>query len=176
MSGTGKRLSLVEAEKMAAAIIEQIDGESYVVGSIRRKKAEVGDIEILVHHDAAIRLDVGVGPMFPGEYEKLKGGPRNIASVPWRYWRYWQLRQRKTGIHVDLFRFDDDNRGSMRLIRTGPADFSKRFVIALRRQGLCHEDGYVCEDTDDALRIACTNEHNAFRLAGMAYIDPENRH
>ena len=174
MSGTGKRLSLAEAEKMAAAIIEQIDGEAHVVSSIRRKKPEVGDVEILVHRDAAIRLDVGCGPMFLGEYEKLKGGPRNTASVPWRPWLYWQLRQRKTGIHVDLFRCDDDNRGSMMLIRTGPAEFSQHFVTMLRQHGCYHDLGYVM-DGDDHVVMSCPTEQDAFLLAGMTYIDPEKR-
>lgn len=175
MSATGKRLSLGEAEVMAAEIINQIDGEAHVVGSIRRKKAEVGDIEILVHRDAAIRLDVGCGPMFLGEYEKLKGGPRNISSVPWRPWRYWQLRQRKSGIHVDLFRFDDKNRGSMMVIRTGPAEFSRNFVIDLKRYGMCHRDGYI-RDLDDGMIHPCGSERVAFYCAQMPWTEPENRH
>jgi DNA polymerase/3'-5' exonuclease PolX len=102
----------------------------------------------------------------------LKGGPHKTASAPWRY---WQLRQRKSGIHVDLFRFDDYNRGSMMLIRTGPADFSRRFVMVLRDHNMRHDDGYIIEiDSDDT--VPCPTEESAFILAGLDYIEPEKRH
>lgn len=172
MSATGKRLSLAEADSMAAGIIEQIDGEAHVVGSIRRRKSDVGDIEILVHRDAEINLDIGVGPLYPGEYEKIKGGPRKTAAAPWRY---WQIRHRDSGVHVDLFRCDDKNRGSQMIIRTGPADFSQHFVTMLRRHGCYHDRGYVW-DSDDHIVMECPTEHDAFLLAHMTYTQPENRH
>lgn len=175
MSGTGKRLSLGEAEKLAAEIINQIDGEAYVVGSIRRKKVDVGDIEILVHIDATISLDVGLGPMYPGEYKTLKGGQRLGALVPWRYWK---LRQHESGIHVDIWRCDDDNRGSQMIIRTGPVEFSKRFVNELKRYGMCHKDGYMydVDPDDDDLIHPCGSERVAFHCAQMPWTEPENRY
>lgn len=172
MSETGKRLSLGEAEKLAASIITSIDGEAYVVGSIRRKKPEVGDIEILVHRDATINLDVGAGDMFPGAYETIKGGPSKRTD-----WKYWQLRHVASGVNIDMFRFDDDNRGSMMVIRTGPAEFSERFVTDLKRYGMCHRGGYIHDvyQDDDDLIHPCGSERVAFYCAQMPWTEPENR-
>lgn len=170
MSATGTQLLLREARTMALDIIAAIRGEAYVVGSIRRKKPEVGDIEILVHRDAKIDIDVGVGPLLPAAYETIKGGPRKKDD-----WKHWQLRHVASRVHVDLFRFDDDNRGSMMLIRTGPREFSQWFVESLHSYGYCHVEGYV-RDLDDDIRIVpCGDEHYAFRLARMTYIEPEKR-
>lgn len=169
MSTTGIKLPLAEARTMALDIIAAIKGEAYIAGSIRRCKREVGDIEILVHRDATIRLAVGAGPLLPAEYETIKGGPRKKDD-----WKYWQLRHCSSRVHVDLFRFDDNNRGSQMIIRTGPAKFSQHFVTMLRRNGCYHDLGYVM-DGDDHIVMSCPTEQDAFLLASMAYIEPEKR-
>lgn len=171
MSTTGTSIELHEAEQMAEKILMKIAGEAHIVGSIRRKKRHVGDIEILVHEDAGVNLDISPGPMFGGEFETLKGGPNDTNRGNWKY---WQIRHTESGVNVDLFRFNDDNRGSMSIIRTGPAEFSKKFVIALKGKGLCHSNGYIKGGGDDTA-IECPSERQAFEMAGMHYIEPENR-
>lgn len=164
MSVTGTRIPLHQAQEAGASILSTIHGEAHVVGSVRRQKPEVGDIEILVHVDAVVRIAIGAG-LFPSEFETNKGGRGN--------WRFWQIRNCFHGYVVDLYRFDDQNRGSMMLIRTGPAEFSQRFVTALRPHGYHHEDGYVRENS---MRIVtCETEEHAFELAGMKYVQPEVR-
>lgn len=73
---------------------------------------------------------------------------------------------------LDLFRFDVLNRGSIMLIRTGPWEFSRRFVVSLRRNGLVHERGYVRRN---GRVTGCPDEQTAFELAGMKYLEPEKR-
>ncbi len=163
MSQAGNRLALADAEWLAAGILEQIVGEAHVVGSVRRKRPEVGDIEIAVHESAVIKLSVAEG-LFPGDFRTIKGGKKN--------WRYWQLRH-NDGWILDLFRFDDHNRGSIILIRTGPVDFSHQFVVCLRRHGLRHENGYI-RDNHGTL-VACEDEQAAFAHVGMRYLEPECR-
>lgn len=170
MSITGTRLCLADALAMAKDIGRQIDGEAYAVGSVRRKKPEVGDIEILVHQDAEIMLDVGAGPLLPGEYESIKGGPGKRDD-----WKYWQLKHVASDVNIDLFRFDNANRGSMMLIRTGPREFSQGFVMALKRQGLRHMDGYIRSLHGGPSFIPCPDERKAFKFAAMTYIVPEKR-
>ncbi len=169
MSATGTRMNLATAEVYAADILHAITGEAHVVGSIRRKSKTVGDIEILVHWDAQIALDVSVGPLLPSEFDSIKGGPAKKDG-----WKYWQLHNTKHGYNLDLFRFDENNRGSMMLIRTGPAEFSKRYVMALNDHGLKHEGGYVRYKSDNEI-VACDDERRAFELAGMTYIEPPKR-
>ena len=167
MSATGIRLPLDEAQGIALGILAQINGEAHVVGSVRRLKSLVGDIEIAVHVDAAVDLSVGEGPLLPGAYETVKGGGKR--------WKYWQLRHVAQGYVVDLFRFDDMNRGSIMLIRTGPRDFSRWFVTAMLSQGLRHEGGYVRQDRPEGCIVPCPTEREAFALAGMTWTEPENR-
>lgn len=162
MSETGTRLTLHDADLIAANVQAAILGESIVAGSVRRRRPEVGDIEMLVHRHAAVRLSVREG-LYPGEWESVKGGGLD--------WSYWQL-QHANGYKLDLFRFDDNNRGSILLIRTGPWQFSKQFVIALRRRGFRHEGGYVKNDRGI---VPCPDEATAFRLAGMPFVAQQDR-
>lgn len=164
MSGTGTQLELAEAQQIAAQIIDRhISGEALVVGSVRRCRPRVGDIEICVHRRAAVELPVDVG-LFTGEYRTRVGGRRD--------WLFWQLEHIERGFVVDLFRFDDANRGSITLIRTGPARFSREFVTALRGRGFVHDNGYVRRG---GVVVPCPSETVAFELAGFAYISPEER-
>lgn len=147
-------------------VCDQIHGEAHIVGSVRRRMPDVGDIEILLNRSAAVRLDVG-RDLFPGEWETIKGGRSD--------WKYWQLRHVQTGHVLDLYRFDHLNRGSQMIIRTGPADFSKRFVSCLRDRGYRHEGGYVRTDDGDKVLVSCSTEVIAFKLAAMECRAPEDR-
>ncbi len=165
MSVTGSRLNLNQADSIAARLLSSIEGEAHVVGSVRRRRETVGDIELLVHVDAKVRLSVGLG-LFDSEFENVKGGNGE--------WRFWQIHHAELGYVVDLYRFNDLNRGSLMLIRTGPAAFSQRFVIALRSQGYHHEHGHV-RPANSLKIVPCETEELAFKLAGMHYIKPEER-
>lgn len=163
---TGTRMPLGVATDRAYYVLDHITGEATIVGSIRRKKPDVGDIEILVHRDAQVELPVQVG-LYAGAFVTVKGGGRG--------WKYWQIEHLSDGWRCDLFRCDDDNRGSLMLIRTGPRDFSQRYVMALTKHaGLVHRDGYV-RMPDSGTVVPCPTEHKAFSLAGMRYIEPEGR-
>lgn len=166
MSATGKRMKRDEADLIARTVVNDIIGEALAVGSIRRRAAEVGDIEIALHVNAVVALPIGVGPLLPGAFETIKGGGKR--------WRYWQLRNVAEGFVIDLWRFDDLNRGSITLMRTGPENFSYRFVMALRRRGLRHHEGYVRNLAGEAI-VPCPTEQDAFFLAGMQWIEPEDR-
>ena len=166
MSLTGT-LALADARVIADEVLSMIRGKAFVVGSIRREKPEVGDIEIAVHVDAAVDLPVGIGGLLPDAYETVRGGKKG--------WKYWQVRNVARGHVVELYRFDDQNRGSITLIRTGPAHFSKQFVTSLRCFGLRHYDGYVRYLDDKGSIIPCPSEGVAFRLARMRWIEPKDR-
>ena len=166
MSGIGTRLQLADATRIVFDVLSMIHGEAFVVGSVRRGVERVGDIEIAVHANASVDIPAGVGPLLPGAYETVKGGRKD--------WKYWQRRHVADGYVVDLYRFDDMNRGSITLIRTGPADFSRKFVTLLRGQGLRHHEGYV-RSLDDGSLVRCDHERVAFAQAAMRWVDPEDR-
>lgn len=172
MSGTGTRLSLNEARQIARDFIAaHIRGRCEVVGSIRRGKMEVGDIELLIHADARLeRIDA------EGAGDAMFGAPQ--ATYRWikNGKKYHQLEHVARGYKIDIFRADDRNWGSQMIIRTGPAEFSTRFVVALRQRGNPHGDtetGYV-NDSSGAI-VPCPDEETAFRLAGWNVIDPGER-
>lgn len=161
---SGERLARADAVKLAERVVDEIDGETIVAGSIRRGLPTVGDVEILVHRDAVVRLPVGSG-LFASDYESLVGGGAK--------WKLWRLRHRETSAIVDLYRFDDLNRGSILLIRTGPASFSKRWVTELREHGYAHKDGYVRNEKGRV--VECPNETTAFYLTNWPEIRPQER-
>ena len=167
MSATGTKLLLADARAIADDLLSMIRGEAFVVGSIRRGEPEVGDIELAVYVNAVVDIPVGIGGLLPDAYETIKGGRK--------HWKFWQIRNVERGHVVDLYRFDDLNRGSITLMRTGPASFSKQFVTALRSQGYRHHEGYVRYLADDGSLVRCDHELVAFALAAMEWVEPEDR-
>lgn len=169
MSSTGTRLELDDARELAWAFVEAhcVGGRVEIVGSIRRRKETVGDIELLLHRDTqlvGVDADYGEESMFPSTaaYQWIKRGEK-----------YGQLLHKARGYKIDLFRADDDNWGSIMLIRTGPSDFSARWVTALKQRGTPSAGGYI-RDKDGAV-IPCRDEAMAFQLTGWDYIEPESR-
>lgn len=163
MSATGTRLALADADAIAAELLGMIDGEAFVVGSVRRRQPQVGDVEILVHRDAGVALPIG-GLFSPETYRTVKGGTQD--------WRLWQVEHVMRGYRIDLWRFDNENRGSLTVMRTGPEAFSVRFVIGLRARGLYHAAGYV-RTLSGVYPVA--TEREALRLAGMSWVEPADR-
>lgn len=89
----------------------------------------------------------------------------------------WGDRYRKLvwkGVPVDLFTATPATWGAIFLIRTGPADFSERWVTAIKRHGLKMDGGQVLRvKTGQPLTVP--DERTAFRCAGWRYIDPDQR-
>jgi len=142
-----------------------------IAGSIRRRKAEVGDIEIV-----AIPKQVN-GGLFGDEPER---DPGFICTVgQWRKvrgsvsnGRYMQ-RLLPDGIALDLFTATADNWGLIYAIRTGSAEYSHR-VLATGwvRNGYKSVDGIL---TRDGILVSTPEETDLFRLAGVTWIEPELR-
>ena len=164
--------------KKAQAIAENILAElaphcdrCEIAGSIRRKKPEVGDIEI-----------VAIPKCFPAD---LFGGktlrdPSFVALVQrWpalkgsAHGKYTQRWIKKEGINLDLFMAVPDNWGAILLIRTGNSAFSKYFVGSLLpSKGYKQKDGFAMKN--DAI-ISVPEESDMFRLAGVPWVEPTER-
>lgn len=163
-----------------------------IAGSIRRQKTDVKDIELVAipkWEEGGVIVD-----MFQGErekvnmlYEYLRSQPRiqwikpGVPEViPWpikpdgKYWR--GLVDGK--IKLDLFLTTPEQFGLIFLIRTGPADFSHRFVMKKYQGGSLPndyrvEDGHLKKLTGEI--IPTPDEETVFRLAGMKFVPPEER-
>jgi DNA polymerase/3'-5' exonuclease PolX len=135
-----------------------------IAGSIRRRKAEVKDIEIV-----AIPKPYDTGLFASGiatvvnQWEKVKG------ELPCRYTQ----RILPEGIKLDLFFAYPHNWGLIYAIRTGSADFS-HYVLAAGwvKHGYHSMDGKLVKGKHF---INVPEEHDLFRIAGVPYIAPELR-
>lgn len=150
-----------------------------VAGSIRRKKATIGDIEIVCIPRMMTDL-FGVEMLDPYglDYilaelveagrlgEPLKNGPAyKQFPVP-----------AVDGLNLDLFITKPDQWGIILAIRTGSADFSRRLVTQRNKGGLLPSD---CVVSGGAIRrgaeiIPTPEETDVFELVG-GWVEPEAR-
>jgi len=136
-----------------------------IAGSIRRKKPEVKDIEIV----AIPKLPYSIGMFESGiatvvnRWEKVKG------ELPCKYTQ----RILPDGIKLDLFFADEKNWGLIYAIRTGSAEYShKVLAVGWVKQGYKSVNGYLMlGDT----RIEVPEEKDLFEIIGINYINPELR-
>jgi DNA polymerase/3'-5' exonuclease PolX len=141
-----------------------------IAGSIRRRKPHPKDIEVVAHPsrlaDGLFDDHQRVHPGFcaiVNRWTRLKGEPTG---------RYTQ-RRLPSGAVLDLFMADADNYGSIVLIRTGDAAFSKDFMgRRLRRAGFEQREGYVWRKGQ---KVRVAEERMLFELVGMPYLEPWNR-
>jgi len=165
-----KKYPFAEAFKIASSVLGQLRPyciRAEIAGSIRRKKSEVGDIEIV-----AIPLPYTTGLFESGiatvvnKWEKVKG------DLEYDKTKYTQ-RILPEGIKLDLFFAVEENWGSIFAIRTGSAEFSHQILAkGWVRQGFKSEGGYLFRDGE---RYEIHEEQDLFRLIGIPYVEPENR-
>lgn len=136
-----------------------------VAGSIRRRKPNVNDIEIVAipkpYTSLPLFLD-GVA-LVVNQWPKVKG------ELPCKYTR----RRLPDGIELDLFFATPENWGFIFGIRTGSRDFSGQVLgRGWVRNGYHGVDGML---TKDGIPVPTPEEHDLFRLAGVPWTPPERR-
>ena len=188
-----ERIPLAEAERIAAELVEMLRPACErieIAGSIRRRKADVGDIELLAiprimpvrnllgEPAASIdKLDLLCRELVRGGVLTARGANGRSALGP----RYKRLAYQ--GFPVDLFSvLPPAQFGVLFLIRTGPAEFSRRFVTHRRRGGMLPEwlvvrEGALWQRMPDRLLklVDAPEEGDVFRLLSIDYIPPEAR-
>jgi DNA polymerase/3'-5' exonuclease PolX len=196
----GTKLSLADARRVADKLVDRLAPACErieVAGSIRRGKAEVGDIELVAIPRFEARtipsqLSFLNNPM-PAEQVNLfneelsvmldlgmiwRNPPRGVDAPPaWgeRYKKCWLQVRPGQMAQVDLFIADARNWGAIFAIRTGPHDFSQALVTRLKyntpyRQ---HEGYLIHKETGEV--IAVPEEADYFRLADVPWIEPGKR-
>lgn len=132
-----------------------------IAGSIRRRKPDVGDIEIV-----AIPKPYDVGLFASGIAPIVSAWPKVRGELPCKYTQ----RTLPDGIALDLFFATRENWGAILLIRTGDSEFSKYMMgWALPAKGYQQKDGYVWKDDR---KIPALEENDVFDFAGLPFIDP----
>lgn len=151
-----------EVKALLAPHCERIE----IAGSIRRRKLEVGDIEIVAipkPYDVGL-FESGIA-LVVNQWEKVKG------ELPCKYTQ----RILPEGIKLDLFFAMPDNWGLIFAIRTGSADYSHKVLAAgWVKAGYKSVDGMLT-DRETGLTRVVPDEKELFRLAGVEWIPPERR-
>jgi len=143
-----------------------------IAGSIRRKKPEVGDLEIVC---IPTQVDTKAGLFETGQevhpgfvaaveaLEKVKGEPTG---------KYTQ-RILPEGIKLDLFMAVPDNWGLIFAIRTGSAEYSHK-ILARQwcRAGYVSKGGFLVQS---GCVIPVLEERDLFTLIGLAWMEPSRR-
>ena len=174
MSDGVKRPAL-QARPLAEALLTLIRphltwGE--IAGSLRREKAEVGDIEIvatalpsyLSFLDSLVQQGTITKALY-GEKQTTRWGEKYRGLV-------------YQGMKAEIFLCDDWNRGYMQWLRTGPgnqADNANMYLVTKIKHGHAPfrvKDGYVYAG-EERLKIA--TEEAWFEICGLPFIEPKNR-
>jgi DNA polymerase/3'-5' exonuclease PolX len=151
------------AEKVKAELAPHCE-RIEIAGSIRRKKPEVKDIEIVAipkPYDIGL-FESGITPVV-NQWKKIKG------ELPCKYTQ----RILPEGIVLDLFFAERENWGNIFAIRTGSADYSHK-VLATEwvMRGYKSEGGYLYTNGE---RISILEEEDLFKLIEVPYVEPEFR-
>lgn len=173
----------VAAELCAA--LKPVCSRLVVAGSLRRRKATVGDAEILYIGNTEVRADpedmfgkitvnladeVIAALEKTGVLERRKNandsemyGPKNKL-----------MRHRETGLPVDLFAATEANWFNYLVCRTGPADSNVRICMAAQRLG-AKWNPYGPGFTRGDETIPVPSEEAVFAFVGLPFEKPEER-
>jgi len=135
-----------------------------IAGSIRRRKQDVGDVEIVAvpkPYETGL-FESGIATVV-NKWRKVRG------ELPCKYTQ----RMLPEGIALDLFFATLDNWGLIYAIRTGPADYSHRVLAHgwVRNGyesigGMMHYNG---------VPLPLREEEDLFAIAGVPWCEPEAR-
>lgn len=156
-----KALEIAEKTKeLLAPYCERIE----IAGSIRRKKPEVKDIELVAipkPYDVGL-FENGIATVV-NQWKKVKG------ELPCKYTQ----RILPDGITLDLFFANQENWGLIYALRTGSADYShKVLATGWVKLGYNSEGGQL---SINCKKINIPEEKDLFKLIGIPYIEPELR-
>ncbi len=150
-----------------------------LAGSARRQKAVVHDLEFVLIPKWEIERDMFGSPV---EISLLQMGFSGLA----RQWgakvikdgpKYKQLILSE-GLPLDIFISDTTRWGVELLIRTGPAEFSKRCVTARKAGGLLPSNCAIKDGWKvyrGATVLPMPDEKDFLELLGLGWTDPRDR-
>lgn len=160
-----------------------------VAGSLRRRKAEVGDIEIVYiartepEPDPSDlfgktiqvnQVDAWLKVCLFNEY--LARRPKTNGSFTWGEENKLGLHV-PTGIPVDFFAASPANWWNLIVCRTGPADSNTSICMAAERRGWKwdpYSPGFV-DRHNGALVYRAKSERDVFNAVGLSYAEPWER-
>ncbi|MGN6555627.1 MAG: hypothetical protein ACTHLW_18115 [Verrucomicrobiota bacterium] len=156
-----------------------------VAGSLRRRKATIGDVEILYISKCEVRQDPD--DMFSKITVKLadeviasleKSGVlerrKNVNGSEMYGPKNKLMRHKETGLPVDLFAATPENWFNYLVCRTGPADSNTRICMAAQARGWKWNPYGVGFSRGDEIQ-AVASEEEVFAFVGLPFEKPEGR-
>lgn len=142
-----------------------------IAGSIRRRRPDVGDIEIVCIPKFELDPDSLI-PIYRRSFDFIRvvdGWEKVKGAATGKYCQ----RIGPDGMKLDIFIANPDNFGLILAIRTGSAEYSHR-VLATGwvRNGYKSVNGML---TRNGAAIPTPEETDLFRLAGVPWTEPEKR-
>lgn len=183
---------MADAQKLAAeltALLSPFCERLEVVGSIRRERPTIGDIELLAVPRLTDRTDM-FGLPSGQDTDELEVECRRLIGLgvllnrpdkngrPAFGHRYKRLRCGDVGL--DLFSaLPPAEFGVLQVIRTGSADFSHRLVTPVEQGGWMPR-GMVCRDgclwdLSTGAAFPTPRESDVFAAIGQDYVEPAKR-
>jgi DNA polymerase/3'-5' exonuclease PolX len=180
------------AEALAAAkelcdAMKPITERLIVAGSLRRRKAEVGDVEILYipkFEDRPNTQDFFAGPVKTNLVDEwlvafLAGGivAKRLNTLDSEMWgpKNKLAVHRVSGIPIDFFSATEANWFNYLVCRTGGAESNTAIASAAQRKGW-KWNPYGAGFTDERGGIVpVTSERDVFDFAGLKYLEPWER-
>lgn len=138
-----------------------------IAGSIRRKKPECKDVEIVCipkPFEAEGFFKDGIATVID-QWEKVKGDLAKGCKYTERIFK---------GVKIDVFFAVPENWGYIMAIRTGSADYSHRILAkAWVKKGYVGKDGFL---TSNGKIVPVREESELFRLLNLPMLPPEKRY
>lgn len=165
---------LAEAEHLRD-LLKPVCERIEIAGSLRRKKPEIGDIELVIIPKLIIGHDLLDGEYVAGSQleehlknwnvPKIKNGPA-------------QKQLDINGVQVDLFICTPETWAVTLLLRTGSAEFSKKFVTPRKHGGFMFSGYRIHNSRLEANRVPqddIVEEEDLFNALSVPWIPPEER-
>lgn len=157
------QFTLAKATEIAERVVAELRPfckRIEIAGSLRRKKAMVKDIELvmILNDDRILEFSAAINqwPMVKGKAT----GKYAARTLP-------------EGINVDMFIAKPDNFGAIMLIRTGDWEFSKKYMgTVITRRGYRMDGGFLWKRGE---KVPVREEIDMFSLVGLQYIEPYRR-
>lgn len=199
---TGIRLPLGWAVAAAGVLFERWGmhpSACSIAGSVRRRCAEVGDLDLLAPLPPAAMRDelyeaIDRTVIVPDAAAKLfREGPDPFVEVKTGHKPHFKTlsviahleatgedgQPRSYPIPVQVNRFTRENRGWMELYKTGPRDFGVWFLVKWKeRFGIpTHQKACIENHLRDqgGSIVPVATEADCFRLAGLTHFPPQER-
>ncbi len=154
-------MKLKDAEKLAEQIMEQIQpfcDRLVVAGSIRRKKREVRDVDIVLIPKPLLWNRIVATLQRNMDAKVLKHGEKAVQLTIY-------------GINVDLYSATPETWEPLLLIRTGSAQHNIKLSMIARKKGMKLSHNGLIKDG----KIVASTEKEIFDLLDLQHVRPEDR-